>query len=41
MLRSLTNTNCEMKSMEVYSELFAMPSQLSADANDFMFSTDI
>ena len=42
MLRStLTNTNCEIKSMEVYSALFAMVIQFTADTKESSSSTDI
>ena len=34
MLSTLTNINCEMKSMAVYSALVAMVNQLSADSNE-------
>ena len=41
MLSTLTNTNCEIKSMQVYSELFAIAIQSSADSHELSFSTDI
>ena len=41
MLNTLTNINCEMKSMAVYSASFATSSQFSADTNESSFSTAI
>ena len=39
MLSTLTNINCEIKSMEVYSALFAISIQFSATIHEFSFST--
>ena len=39
MSSTLTNTNCEMKSMQVYSASFAMANHSSADLNECVFST--
>ena len=41
MLSTLTNIICEMRSMEVYSALFAMVIQSTADSNESSFSTAI
>ena len=41
MLSTLTKTNCEMRSMKVYSVLFAMVNQLSAVSHESTFSTAI
>ena len=41
MLTTLTNTSCEMKSMAVYSALFAMVIHSSAGINESSFSTSI
>jgi hypothetical protein len=41
MLSTLTNINCEKKSMAVYSELFAMTIQSTADSNVSSSSTAI
>ena len=41
MFSTLTNINCEMKSMAVYSALFAMVIQSAADSNESSFSMDI
>ena len=41
MLSTLTNINCEMKSMAVYSTLFAMVIQSTVDNNDCSFNTYI
>ena len=41
MLGTHTNINCEIKSMAVYSELFAMVIHSTADSNESSFSTDI
>ena len=41
MLSKLTNINCEMKSMAVYSALFAMTIQSTADSSEVSFATSI
>jgi hypothetical protein len=38
---TLTNINCEMKSMQVYSALFATLNHSSAISNESSFSADI
>ena len=37
----LTNINCEMESMAVYSALFAITNQFTADPNESSFKTNI
>ena len=37
----LTNINCEMKSMTVYSRLFVMVNQFIAESHESSFSTEL
>ena len=40
-VKALTNINCEMRSMAVYSASLAMANQFKVDSNDSSFSTAI